>query len=74
MNPSTGMAPGILTPRLFDHERRPTAAEKWPRSTPYLLRGQILFRMAETLKGRASACESLLRSTSGAPAAARSSL
>ncbi len=42
---------------------------KWAGATPYL-RGQILYRMAEMLEGRAAAFEALGRSTAGLTAAA----
>jgi len=45
------------------------AVEKWSGSTPYL-RGQILYRMAEMLEGRAASFESLIHSTSGGTSAA----
>jgi acyl-CoA reductase-like NAD-dependent aldehyde dehydrogenase len=45
------------------------AQEKWAGSTAYL-RGQILYRMAEMLEGRAEPMAELLRRTSGATAAA----
>lgn len=45
------------------------ACEKWSGTTAYL-RGQILYRMAEMLEGRAVAFESLLKQTSGSTAAA----
>jgi acyl-CoA reductase-like NAD-dependent aldehyde dehydrogenase len=45
------------------------AQSGWAGKTAYL-RGQILYRMAEMLEGRAAAFEALLRSTSGLTAAA----
>ncbi len=45
------------------------AVGKWSGATPYL-RGQIVYRMAEMLEGRAAAFETTIRATSGASAAA----
>jgi len=49
--------------------RARAAQAKWAEATPYL-RGQILYRMAEMLEGRADAFAHLLRRTSGASATA----
>jgi acyl-CoA reductase-like NAD-dependent aldehyde dehydrogenase len=49
--------------------RARAAQEKWAGLTAYL-RGQILYRMAEMLEGRAAAFAELLHATSGATAAA----
>src|SRR5262245_9987321 len=57
---------------LRDAIQKARAAQPgWARKTAYL-RGQILYRMAEMLEGRASSFESLLRETRAlSPAAAR---
>ncbi|KAB2958969.1 MAG: aldehyde dehydrogenase [Thermoanaerobaculia bacterium] len=49
--------------------RARAAQEKWAGMTAYL-RGQVLYRMAEMLEGRAAAFAQLLHETSGATAAA----
>jgi acyl-CoA reductase-like NAD-dependent aldehyde dehydrogenase len=55
---------------LRDAIQKARAAQSgWNRKTAYL-RGQILYRMAEMLEGRASSFESLLRESRGASAAA----
>lgn len=49
--------------------RARAAQAKWSEATPYL-RGQVLYRMAEMLEGRAEAFAQLLRRTSGSSATA----